>query len=195
MKQFEPSAPPLYDDNLPSYNEAIKLYDFNIEISNQSFIENIIADNLENVSYLIHHGIDINQRQQNNSTPLMIALMRLSPNCAKLIIEQGADINATNDYNETALLFAIDERLPSNIITLLIDKGANINCFTKISDRCSQTPLMRAILCNNFDIVKLLIQKGADVNTKSDNNITPLDWAKSVKLPYIIEFLQKNGAL
>jgi hypothetical protein len=45
-----------------------------------------------------------------------------------------------------------------------IDKGADVNLIK--NER--QTPLMYAIWSNNFEIVKLLVSKGADVNLKPE---------------------------
>ena len=55
----------------------------------------------------------------------------------------------------------------------LVNKGADIN---KVSIKL--TPLMYAARHNRIDILKLLISKGADLNTKSSNGYTALKWAK-----------------
>ena len=65
----------------------------------------------------------------------------------------------------------------SEIVKLLIEKGANINAKDKIGD----TSLHMAIHNKNLVIVKLLIQAGADINAKTDLEFTPLHLAVQKK--------------
>ena len=44
------------------------------------------------------------------------------------------------------------------------------------------------------EVVKLLIDKGADINSKNDDGFTPLDMASQEGHNYIVELLKKNGA-
>jgi uncharacterized protein len=50
------------------------------------------------------------------------------------------------------------------LVETFIEKGANVNM--KIDD--CLTPLMYAIYANHFDVVKLLVSKGADVNLQTE---------------------------
>ena len=50
------------------------------------------------------------------------------------------------------------------LVETFIEKGANVNM--KIDDRL--TLLMYAIYANHFDVVKLLVSKGADVNLQTE---------------------------
>ncbi len=55
----------------------------------------------------------------------------------------------------------------------LINKGADIN-----KKSIKLTPLMYAARHNRVDILKLLISKGAKLNTRSSTGYTALKWAK-----------------
>jgi ankyrin repeat protein len=81
--------------------------------------------------------------------------------------------------------------------------GANV----KVRGLGGKTPLIRVVHraadAKHYDdevnliIAKLLIEKGADVNTKdlfSGSAIEYCDWQTPGTIPQIIEFLQKNGA-
>ena len=45
-----------------------------------------------------------------------------------------------------------------------------------------------------MEIVELLIAKGADVNAKDGDGVTPLDWANDSDYKEVVELLRKNGA-
>ena len=68
----------------------------------------------------------------------------------------------------------------------LIDNGLDIN--KPYNDKL---PLVVAIALNKVDIVRLLIDKGADVNIRSDDNLTPIMYTDNKK---IAELLIENGA-
>lgn len=57
------------------------------------------------------------------------------------------------------------------------------------------TPLLYAAERGSLSIVKLLVQKGANVNSKSNNGFSPLLAAKNRNHPNIAIFLEQNGAL
>jgi len=78
-----------------------------------------------------------------------------------------------------------------NVVKHYIKRGNNIN---KISNRL--TPLMYAARHNRTDIVKLLIENGAKLKTRSHQGYTALKWAKLSKANesynIIQEALKKN---
>ena len=122
---------------------------------------------------------------------------------AKLLIDNGADVNAkTKKFFETNFgkftssptisipaqstpldLAILNEHIKT--AKLLIDNGAYIN--TK-KDNYGDTPLHKI---NNIDIIKLLIDKGTDVNVKNKIGNTPLYYAKDLE---IAKLLIDNGA-
>ena len=58
--------------------------------------------------------------------PLLIAFHNQNFDLAKLLIENGMDINVTDYRGKTPLHFAVDQNKTS-IIKWLIDKGSNVN--------------------------------------------------------------------
>jgi hypothetical protein len=79
-----------------------------------------------------------------------------------------------------------------------LDHGADVNAF----DPFGRTPLMYAAVSDllPLDVVKLLVERGADVNAKDrhreagDTDLTVLDIAKSHGNTPIVDFLVKAGA-
>lgn len=56
-----------------------------------------------------------------------------------------------------------------------------------------QTPLCLVAKCR-YDLVKLLVENGADVNLQSDERISPLHWAVEFDNEEIVEYLLSKGA-
>ncbi len=121
----------------------------------------------------LEQGADINARNENGSTPLLLAVSNGNVNIAELLITQGADINARNSDGNTPLRLALDsQNIDWSIVESLIEKGADIN--TQNSD--GNTPLRLALDSQNIDwsIVESLIEKGADINTVNRSGETTL---------------------
>ncbi|MFJ7646133.1 ankyrin repeat domain-containing protein [Lysinibacillus sp. NPDC097279] len=87
------------------------------------------------------------------------------------LVEQGADINASDSYGRTALhKHAISS---SGITELLLDLGANIEA----SDYQNETPLFAAAGFCNPNAVLTLVANGANSSAKNKMKQTPLEKA------------------
>lgn len=103
-------------------------------------------------------------------TPLISACSGSQVAVADFLIDNGANVNATNIYGVPVLNYAIndgDECL--TVVQRLIDKGAEIN--VKNSDGGS--PLHAAANRDNLKVAKLLLDYGADLNAPCRHG-TPL---------------------
>ena len=108
--------------------------------------------------------------------PLMYAARENCLECARILIEAGADVNQTSRYGWTPLLSAI-KNSHYKMAKLLLDHGANPN----IADKGGWNPLYLAVDNRNIEggdypirqadmdhmeIIKALIAKGANVNAR-----------------------------
>ncbi len=116
---------------------------------------------------------------QANITTFMITDIR----AIELLVREGADVNAKNDYGRTALMRASELR-DTEAVEFLIENKANVNS----ADNDGNTALMAAIQLNTIcgddsdkqaiaegaNIAKYLIAHGADVNAKNNDGNTIL---------------------
>lgn len=87
----------------------------------------------------------------------------------KHAVTVGINIDAQNNYKETALMLAI-ENCNIEIVQLLIDLGPNL----EIQTEGGYTALHYALADRNYDATFLLIKSGANVNHQNADGITPL---------------------
>ncbi len=105
---------------------------------------------LESVQTLLDAGADVNQVTEYGWSPLLVAVNNRNYRVANLLVERGADVNLANKGGWTPLYLATDNR---NI------EGGDY-------------PVPKADL-DHLEIIDLLLQKGADPNTRvKDNTLT-----------------------
>ena len=116
-----------------------------------------------------------------NQTPLHIACEVNSFDIAKLLISNGADVNAVDRNLNTPLHIACSNNY-FDIVELLISNGAEIMCYNKIND----IPLIMACKNNNASrVIDLLLAKGSDVNFFNNNGIASTK-ILLMKLPFML---------
>jgi ankyrin repeat protein len=106
----------------------------------------------------------------------------------KLLIDNGADLNAKTKISSTLLHLAADCG-HKDVIELLLDLGADVNA----KDRLGYTPLIWASSGGHKEASELLIAKGADINFKDDTGMTSLHWAAKKGYKDVTESLIISG--
>ncbi|MBW5377876.1 ankyrin repeat domain-containing protein [Brachyspira pilosicoli] len=146
--------------------------------------------NINIMKYLIDNGIDVNGKADDNGdTPLLWAVTGDNPyESSKLLIENGANVNATN-YGGVAPATILAASTPK-VVKLLKDNGADLD--TKFLDY--YPPIAIAAGAGNLEIVKALVENGADVNYyPNDINYTAIFHAIDQHNYEVAEYLFKNG--
>jgi ankyrin repeat protein len=86
-------------------------------------------------------------------------------------IEAGENLEQTNSWGATPLYLAVLNSHKS-LVEYLVAKGARVNIST--TGKESWTPLHKAADLGQLDVVKLLLEKGADLEAKTQWGGTPL---------------------
>lgn len=104
----------------------------------------------------------------------------------KLLVERGADMNATRQ-GET-VLHRLADRQKWETVRVLIEKGANLDQ----EDNDGQTVLRIAVEHSEWETIYLLVQKGAKVS--GPDGSLALDQAREFGKEEIVNLLVENGA-
>src|SRR5215471_2543085 len=116
---------------------------------------------LDIMKLLLDKGADINAKNKRNSTPLHWAIHDEAK--VRLLITRGADINAKQIEGRSPLYQAASLANGASVVKLLLEKGADPNVATLIG----MTPLMAAAVRGDIDVMRTLLDKGANVNAKN----------------------------
>jgi ankyrin repeat protein len=138
---------------------------------NRALFEAVKKADVEQVKLLIPEGADIDAKWGDTSiiekeetekeeiasaTPLYYAVDANNMDLVNLLVEAGADVNAGS---WPPLCQAVDKNNTA-IAEYLIDHGANVN-YPKDWGPLQEAPYVS----NNIEMVKLLVARGADINT------------------------------
>jgi ankyrin repeat protein len=133
-------------------------------------------------------GVDVNARDANGNTPLLLAAVYAGPDCVELLITKGADVDAKNKLGATPLVRAATNYEKAR---LLIDAGANV----QVKTLSGRTPLtLAARKCGNSKTVKLLLSGGADAKERNERGINPIQVAAACGDLDTVKLLVEAGA-
>jgi len=158
----------------------------------------------EMVELLVRLGANVNEPNKDGMTPLIAGVMRDHVPTIKVLLEKGADIEKPNAEGYRPLAIAIAED-KFEVGKALMEAGANVNTaagpenLAPLMIVAAQTsPAEGAIFLPSstrpLDIAKGLVERGADVNAKSNTGTTALMIAATHNNPPMIGLLIESGA-
>jgi ankyrin repeat protein len=121
------------------------------------------------VRKLIENGADVNARDAEGNTPLILASFYACPECVALLLEKGADANAANQASVTALIRAATSYEKTR---LLVDAGAKVRMRT--ADLGNTPLILAARRAGNSRAVRLLLERGASATERNNVGISPM---------------------
>ena len=196
---------------MPFHLDNKKLYQKNT-LKKKLIFRAIRMGKIDVVKMLLQKGANIStrvnyvnedQRYEPSETPLMVAVINEQFDIAKLLLENGANPNDKDRLNRTSLHVASvsynDDETIVEIAKLLLSHGVNISARAnylgdKPGDAPALTVLMTAASWGNNELVKLLLENGANVNDKDRFDRTALHLAAQHAYIKVIKLLVENGA-
>ncbi|MBI5571367.1 MAG: ankyrin repeat domain-containing protein [Desulfomonile tiedjei] len=138
---------------------------------------------------LLTLGADVNTRNDENDTPLIVAARSGKAELVKLFLEKGADLEAKNHARFTALAEAARNG-HTDSVKLLLAAGAKVN--SKTAD--GSTPLSLASGQGHDEVVRLLLSHHADIKSRTSAGKTALILAASQGRLKVVTLLAERGA-
>lgn len=139
---------------------------------------------------LIENGAAINSFYYDSGDyPIHFAAEYGKEDIVELLIEKGADINCLNGSMKTPLSLAVSNG-HKETAGVLIKNGVNVNFPI---DGYGNYPLHIAAEKGNIEIIKLLLDSGADINRRNKLKEPPLLLAIQNGHKDVAEFLRSRG--
>ena len=116
------------------------------------------------------HGAHVNAVNNDGATPLLLACSTAQGESVELLLILGADPNIADTDGDTSILSAIEGYCSVNTIQKLINYGAKVNA----TNNKGMTPLLKACSYRQMDVVKVLLEAGADPTIVDDVHYSSL---------------------
>jgi ankyrin repeat protein len=167
------------------------------------------------VDTLIDYGASVEPLGKGQcADPLMTAVIHGNLDAALALERRGARVDSLPAAAGLGRVDRVRQLLPSShanqrhsalavasqhghtdVVTLLLDAGEDLNRFNPEGHHAHATPLHQAIANGHPDTARLLVERGArlDVRDKIFKS-TPLGWAEYCNQPTIAKYLQSKGA-
>ena len=157
-------------------------------VKNEELLNEVKDGESYSVQYSLDKGADANVREKKGKTVLMIASSIGFIKIVKILIANGADVNAIEeDIGRTALMYSA-WRGDTAVVEALLGKGSGVN----VQNKFGETALMYAAGEGHTKIVEILLVNGSDVNVTTDSGKTALDFAIMNGYTNIAQLLKKT---
>ncbi len=154
-------------------------------------LEAVTKGDLASAQKLLAAGADVNSRNAEGLTVLMLASYSGNLPLVQALIAAGADVNATDERGWSALMKASynadQDRGFADVVKTLIAAKANIEAPITYGVR----PLMLAAGYGETDVVAALLEAGADVLAKNEGGFTALMMVKQKHYVDVINLLHE----
>lgn len=130
-------------------------------------------------------GVTANAKNGKNQAPTHATI-----ECVKILLENGADVNAYGDEDFPNYLSKAVESKNIQAITYLLQKGANPNAYIEKDESF----LASFIKKNELEMTQLFLAYGVDYRRKNKENQNALDYAIQLDRKEIIDLLRAKGA-
>lgn len=127
------------------------------------------------LKFLVERGAAINRRDIDNYTPLLLASTYGNVEAVELLLQKGADFHAQDKHDKTAIFLAAEEN-KIGVLKILLSKP-RVKQLVNESDCYDNSPLHIAAKQGYLDIVQCLVENGAILDDKNEEEETPLHLA------------------
>jgi ankyrin repeat protein len=200
-----------------SKEQAVQeLEKLNLKFSPDDFVQSAEKGDLKAIQLFLNAGIDCNAQSATGLTALMAASKNGRIEVVNKLLDQKINLDAQDKQGVTAIMMAAEAN-QVEIVKLLLKKNADPN----LEDQTGWTALMKAVyqgntscvealaarsrqevnrglliaaLTGHKEIAKILLDNGAEVDSRADDGRTPLMLAAGKGDNDLVSFLLKAGA-
>lgn len=153
----------------------------------EDFFSAIKQDNGEQVNVLLKRGFDPNTSDASGNPGLILAMKESSFKVVKVLLNHPKiKLEVRNAADESPLMLAALKG-EIELCQRMIRQGADVN-------KPGWAPLHYAATNGHVDVMRLLLDENAYIDTASPNNTTPLMMAAHYGTPAAVKLLLEAGA-
>jgi uncharacterized protein len=142
---------------------------------------------VEKTSAALMGEASVQSRDKAGTPVLVLAVAARNFDIVKLLIENGARPDDKSKKDETTALTLAAANGDLEIVTYLLDHKANIN----EPGSLRETALIKAVRFQRNEVVKLLVERGADIEETDSTGATALDIAERSGSSVMVGILKK----
>ena len=135
--------------------------------------EAALEGSTDKVKSLLREGVDFDAADEDGHTALMYAAFNGHTEVVRILLDLGANTTAIDYAGRTALMYAATGPFPETV-KLLIEMKSDPNAVDKEEHF---TPLMHAAAEGHLEVVKVLLENGADASMKDIDGDTAESFA------------------
>ena len=155
----------------------------------KKFVEAVWSGELEKVEKFLVQGVDVDLRDEDNTTPLIISSRKGYPEIVKLLLSKAAEVDATDNSRSTPLLGS-SENGHIEVVKLLMAAGANVD----LKDMDGGNALAVASRNGHLKVVEMLLDERGDIKSRTNTGDTALTLACAGGHFKVVELLLNWGA-
>lgn len=169
---YTPIHRAIYNDDLNTVNELLK--NTNLNINSKLDIK-----------------VNIDGWYLGGASPLILASYLGYTNIVKTLLDNNADIKAREDVDGSMAIHMAAANGKNDVIEILLSKDETL---INEKDNKGNTPLHWAAMKDKPETIKLLSERGADIEAKDEDGWTPLHYASAFSSLQTVENLIELGA-
>lgn len=146
----------------------------------------VMYGRLEIARALIQRGAKVDKSDKYGNTPLIFAAYLGNIPITDLLVKSGANVNAINIYGDSPLLKSDRPAITAKLV--------NAGGRPALENKSGLSPLLRCVQKGQTDSVKLLLDKGANLEADDERGRAPLAIAAMAGHLDTLELLLERGA-
>lgn len=126
----------------------------------KTLMDAIARNDIEEVKKLLAQNLNLDQNDEDDDTPLILAVRQNNAKVVEMLLEAGADVNKAAEQSSYHIYDPLSnaiERNNAKIVQILINYGADVYRFDYLEEACSQ---------KSVKIVKILLEKGVKLTKR-----------------------------